>query len=101
MSRTINGVSITRHTNSIIRANRARTGPAYFFTKETMEHWNSVIEPVVYGERYFVTSEAYDGDERTWSVREVLDDGDILTVGERHVDVDSARKAAQRLADGL
>lgn len=59
----------------------------FFFSKETLDWFSSIVEPGVYGGRYFVTSERDEsgivwGGKRRWSVRRANDDGTIDTVGE-------------------
>lgn len=79
-----------------------------WFSEGTMRFFDSIIEPEVYGGRFFLTSErdatgtpgqsAWHG-KRRWTVRRANDDGTIDTVGEFGQFASKAR-ASQR-AGGL
>lgn len=54
----------------------------HFFDTGTMQFFESVIESPLISGQYFVTSEKIPYEERVYSVRRVLDNGAIETVGD-------------------
>ena len=54
-----------------------------WFSKDSMQFFDSRVETVLYRGRYFITSEQdhHGGAPRTFTVRYAQDDGDILTIG--------------------
>ncbi len=87
-----------RTTDDVKAANRE--AGRHFFDPATMRFFNSRVHRAVYGGRYFVTSERYSVESgRRYTVREILPDGDIETVGDfqQYATAAQARKAAWRL----
>ena len=72
----------------------------HWFSPETMRFFRSRIGKTLYGGRYFVSSEQYDYDApRLYTVREVLPDGSINTVGDfqGYATSADARRAIRKL----
>lgn len=70
----------------------------FFFSRGAMKCFNSRVESNLISGRYFITSEQFDDDyPRDYAVREVEDNADIFTVGERYASLDDARKAINEL----
>lgn len=87
--------------DDIIRANRASGG--HYFDADTMRFFGSRVLDTVVGGRFFVTSERRGfgaGSGRAYSVREMMPDGTIQTVGAfgGHDSARAARAAAKRAA---
>lgn len=86
-----------------IKAANEAAGQSWF-APDTLAWHESIIEPEVYGGRFFVTSErdktglAWDG-KRRWTVRRANDDGTIDTMGEYGQFASKAR--ASMRAQGL
>lgn len=74
---------------SEIMAANERSG-GYFFSRDTMRFFRSRVLDGVYGGRLFVTSEQPPHGPRTYTVRAILDSGDVRTVAR---DYPTARKA--------
>jgi hypothetical protein len=65
-----------------IREANTRAG-YHFFSPCTMRFFRSRLGRTVYGGKYFVTSEQFDGDSRRfYSIRQVDAKGSVSTVGE-------------------
>lgn len=78
-----------------------RKSGSNFFERETMEFFNSNVESILIGGRYFVTSERMElSHPKLFTIREAQADGDIDTVGKfRGYDTKRAAVAeAKRLA---
>lgn len=97
----------------IRRANRAIGH--YWFDKDTMEFFGTIIDPVIYEGRYFVTQDnppAWQESAETsefpypivarWTIRRANDDGSINTVGKfrQYHSSKSAHDAARKAAKG-
>jgi len=74
----------------------------FFFKKDTLRYWNSVIDRHVYGNRFFVTSENMDGEEPRFTVRRFDPETSRIWVhgkhgGHRTLELarDAAREAAR------
>ena len=64
-----------------IREANAEAG-FHFFAPSTMRFFRSRLGKTVYGGKYFVTSEQFNGDsERLYTIRQVDDKGSVSTVG--------------------
>jgi hypothetical protein len=88
--------------DDIKRANRDHGH--HFFDRDTLHFFRSRVHDVVYGGRYFVTSEQcpFPGDyPRLYSVRRANDDGSIDSVGEfqQYETRAQAHAAAKHAAD--
>lgn len=82
---------------------RNREAGGHYFDADTMRFFGSRVLPTVVGGRFFVTSErtGFDWDSpRAYSVREMMPDGTIGTVGEfnEHPTSAAAKSAMRRLA---
>lgn len=55
----------------------------FFFTYETMEFFQSIIETSCTEHGVFITSERFDRDPRHYRVRVFLENGDVVTVSEQ------------------
>jgi len=75
----------------------------HFFDADTMRFFNSRVSDILYGGRYFVTSERNNGFPRYYTVREALPDGTFATHDEfqQYGSRSGAHARAKRLADGL
>lgn len=70
-----------RTMSDVKRANREAGN--YFFEPQTMSFFASAIETELMEGRYFITPEKdFTGRKRLYTVREVLEDGSIKTVGD-------------------
>ena len=65
----------------------------HFFSKDTMNFFNSKIESKLYQDKYFITSEKYDNGPRLYSIRKGQESGIICTVGnfQRFKTIEEAR----------
>lgn len=98
MTRIVNGIEITNIAS--VKAAHQAGELNKWFTPGAMRFFNSKVPPNVYGNRYFVTSEQYDYDSpRLYTIREIMDDGSINTVGEfqQYETLTAARVAARKL----
>jgi hypothetical protein len=78
-----------------------RQAGQHFFDADTLRFFRSRIGTELYGGRYFVTSEQFNGDaKRLYTVREVMDGAKIKTIGEfqQYSTGAAARRAAMKLA---
>lgn len=64
----------------------------FFFTYETMEFFQSIIETSCTDRGVFITSEKFDLDPRHYRVRVFLEDGDVVTVSEKIGTIERARE---------
>lgn len=64
----------------------------FFFTYETMEFFQSVIETSCTDHGVFITSERFDTDPRHYRVRVFLENGDVVTVSEQVGTIEHARE---------
>ena len=74
-----------------------------FFSRDTMKFFNSHIEPRVYsgiGGTFFVTSEKFQDQPRTWKVRRFEPTGRVYTEGGSYHTKANAQLAAKGLAQG-
>ena len=74
----------------------------HYFDAKTMRDFKSCVLPTLYGGRYFLTSERFDGDSRKYTVRE-CQDGEIETIGEfntltKYQAIQLAKKVSQVIA---
>ncbi len=72
----------------------------HFFEPETMRFFNSRVSNILYGGRYFVTSERNNDYPRYYTVREALHDGTFATHDEfqQYRSRSGAHARAKRLA---
>lgn len=62
---------------------RNKEAGRYFFSKDTMKFFNSRIEPEVYGDGYFITSERRRGESILFTIRKFnKKEASISTVGD-------------------
>lgn len=64
----------------------------FFFTYETMQFFQSVIETSCTDRGVFITSERFDNDPRHYRVRVFLENGDVVTVSEKIGTIEHARE---------
>ena len=76
----------------------------HFFDRKTMAFFASRVESGLYAGRWFITSEkaGFTSERRTYTVREVMPDGKVNTVGEfcKYHIVEDARDRCRELAKG-
>jgi hypothetical protein len=84
-----------------------REAGRYWFAESASRYFGTRIHDVVYGGRYFVTSEkdplgVWRDGQRRYSVRRVNDDLDVETVGKfgAYATARAAHKAARQAAEG-
>ncbi len=82
---------------------RNASGGQYFFDTDTMRFFNSRVSNILYGGRYFVTSERCGYDSRLYTVREALLNGTIATHVEfgQYRSRSGAHARAKRLAETI
>lgn len=75
----------------------------HFFDTDTMHFFNSRVSNILYGGRYFVTSERNGYNSRLYTVREALLDGTIATHAEfqQYRSRSGAHARAEKLANDL
>ncbi len=74
----------------------------HFFDADTMRFFNSRVSNILYGGRYFVTSERNDNYPRYYTVREALHDGTITTHEfQQYRSRSGAHARAKRLAETI
>jgi len=102
--KTVSKIPYFKNTDEIKEFDKGRGG--FYFSPDTMHFFNSAVHEPVYGGRYFVTSEQgpHDHSPRTYTVREVRDDGDINTAKgcefQEFRFLSDAQERAQELAEG-
>jgi hypothetical protein len=88
-------------TDQVKRAHEARGGR--FFSPANMRAFRSRVGSEVYGGRYFITSEKEkDKSPRRYTVREIRDSADIMTVGKvmQHASWQQARREISKIING-
>lgn len=90
-------MELTYWYQSIQEIRRAHSG--HWFDRDTLRFFKSRISEVVYGGRFFVTSEKSPNDKRRYSIRIAHSDGRIDTIGgfQGYATSKSAHKAAEEL----
>lgn len=73
----------------------------FFFSPDTMKFFNSKIETSLLKNRFFITSESFDGTAREYAVRMVNDDSTIDMIGDRYRTKAEAREALDAFIESV